>query len=292
MGLPLGVGCNMKDVFAYIETKLKHRLCGWNKKIVSRAGNEVFLKSVGLGFSESLERMLNKFWWDSSSGQGGCIHWMSWGCVPKGSGGMGFKSLNKFNVALLAKQGWRLLTQPTSLVAQILKARYYPKGDFLDANIGHNPSYSWRSILDGEKAATGKQGDEEQLLGDDLEGEEGDEEQFLGDDLEGEEAENRDEDDDLMDVECHTASSSDDENREARRVEVEAENVGGNVNEEVDRLLKADLGITNTYPWTIISDQQKAFDFNDWLMSVIGGEIAWPKICCIAGVLIYGKGEI
>ncbi|XP_031095305.1 uncharacterized protein LOC115999604 [Ipomoea triloba] len=88
--------------------------------------------------------------------------------------------------------------------------------------------------LESEKAATGKQGDEEQLLGDDLEGEEGDEEQFLGDDLEGEEAENRDEDDDLMDVECHTASSSDDENREARRVEVEAENIGGNVNEEVD----------------------------------------------------------
>nr|GMD61172.1 Zinc finger, PMZ-type [Ipomoea batatas] len=78
---------------------------------------------------------------------------------------------------------------------------------------------------ESEKAATGKQGDEEQLLGDDLEGEEGDEEQFLGDDLEGEEAENRDEDDDLMDVECHTASSSDDENREARRVEVEAENI-------------------------------------------------------------------
>nr|GMC51485.1 hypothetical protein Iba_chr01cCG6740 [Ipomoea batatas] len=83
---------------------------------------------------------------------------------------------------------------------------------------GHN------GVVESEKAATGKQGDEEQLLGDDLEGEEGDEEQFLGDDLEGEEAENRDEDDDLMDVECHTASSSDDENREARRVEVEAEN--------------------------------------------------------------------
>lgn len=56
-----------------------------------------------------------------------------------------------------------------------------------------------------------------------------------GDDLEGKEDENSDADDDLVNVECHTASSSDEEeNREARRVEVEPENVGENVNEEVD----------------------------------------------------------
>nr|GMD03726.1 hypothetical protein Iba_chr06aCG11640 [Ipomoea batatas] len=104
---------------------------------------------------------------------------------------------------------------------------------------------------ESEQAATENQGDEEQLFGDDLEGkegddlegeegddlegEEGDEKRFLGDDLEGEEVENSDEDDDLVDVECHTTSSNDDDgNREARRVEVEAENVGENVNEEVE----------------------------------------------------------
>ncbi|XP_045831362.1 uncharacterized protein LOC123922707 [Trifolium pratense] len=60
---------------------------------------------------------------------------------------MGFRNLRAFNEALLAKQGWRLITQPNSLVTQIIKAKYYPKGDFLTATHKQNMSYTWRSIL-------------------------------------------------------------------------------------------------------------------------------------------------
>jgi hypothetical protein len=59
---------------------------------------------------------------------------------------MGFKDLRAFNEALLAKQGWRLLIYPQSLVARILKAKYYPNRDFLKAKQGQNMSYSWQSI--------------------------------------------------------------------------------------------------------------------------------------------------
>ncbi|XP_028119122.1 uncharacterized protein LOC114316623 [Camellia sinensis] len=60
---------------------------------------------------------------------------------------MGFRSLKAFNKALLAKQGWRLLSVPDSLVARILKAKYYPHTTFLQANVGSNPSFTWRSIF-------------------------------------------------------------------------------------------------------------------------------------------------
>ncbi|KAA3489416.1 reverse transcriptase [Gossypium australe] len=59
---------------------------------------------------------------------------------------MGFKDLVLFNKALLAKQVWRILTQPKCLLAKMLKARYYPHSDILAANVGSYPSFTWRSI--------------------------------------------------------------------------------------------------------------------------------------------------
>jgi hypothetical protein len=45
--------------------------------------------------------------------------------LSKEVGGMGFRDFTSFNKALLAKQAWRLWTQPNSLVAQITMAKYY-----------------------------------------------------------------------------------------------------------------------------------------------------------------------
>jgi len=67
--------------------------------------------------------------------------------APKVHGGMGFKDLSAFNLAILGKQGWKFITEPNSLVARILKARYFPSGSYLMATVGHNPSYVWRSIM-------------------------------------------------------------------------------------------------------------------------------------------------
>lgn len=59
---------------------------------------------------------------------------------------MRFRNLQASNLAMVAKQGWRLLTNQNSLVAKIFKEKYYPNGDVLKAKLGSNPSYAWRSI--------------------------------------------------------------------------------------------------------------------------------------------------
>lgn len=51
---------------------------------------------------------------------------------------------------MLAKQGWRLITNPTSLVSKIYKARYFVNNSFIDAQIGNNPNNIWRSIWEGK----------------------------------------------------------------------------------------------------------------------------------------------
>lgn len=62
---------------------------------------------------------------------------------------MGFRDLEGFNLALLARQGWRLIQTPDSLLARLLKARYFPSSTFLKARVGYTPSCMWRSLLRG-----------------------------------------------------------------------------------------------------------------------------------------------
>jgi hypothetical protein len=53
---------------------------------------------------------------------------------------------------MLAKQGWRLLMDPESLCAQVLRAKYYPDGNLLSVVEKPGISYSWRSIVLGFQA--------------------------------------------------------------------------------------------------------------------------------------------
>ncbi|PWA42716.1 hypothetical protein CTI12_AA440500 [Artemisia annua] len=48
--------------------------------------------------------------------------------------------------SLLAKQVWRLIKFPDTLAARVLKARYFPRSTFFEANVGYHPSYIWRSF--------------------------------------------------------------------------------------------------------------------------------------------------
>ena len=67
----------------------------------------------------------------------------------KYKGGLGFLDIEIFNLALLARQAWRILVEPNSLSARILKAIYFPTTDMLQAEVGSSPSQIWRSLCEG-----------------------------------------------------------------------------------------------------------------------------------------------
>ena len=60
---------------------------------------------------------------------------------------MGFRDLHVFNLIMLAKQAWCLIHNNWSLFYRVYKARYSPNTSFLDAELGNNPSFVWRSLL-------------------------------------------------------------------------------------------------------------------------------------------------
>ena len=60
---------------------------------------------------------------------------------------MGFKEIEKFNEALLAKQVWRMLNNQDSPYYRVFKARFFPDFSILKAQESKCGSYAWKSIL-------------------------------------------------------------------------------------------------------------------------------------------------
>ena len=94
-----------------------------------------------------IEMMTRKFWWGQRGDQRR-IHWKKWEtfCKPKALGGMGFKDLENFNEAMLAKQVWRLLVDRSSLFYRVFSVKYFPSRSIFDAKVAFG-SYAWQSIV-------------------------------------------------------------------------------------------------------------------------------------------------
>lgn len=62
-------------------------------------------------------------------------------------GGLGFKEIEKFNEALLAKQVWRMINNSDSLCYRVFKARFFPNCSILEAKDSVIRSYACKSII-------------------------------------------------------------------------------------------------------------------------------------------------
>ena len=101
------------------------------------------------GLCSELSSMAIWYWWGQRK-EGRKIHWLGKNHLyqAKKDGGIGFRDLQLFNLALLAKQGWRLLQNPDSLIHRFLKAKYFPSHSFMEAIVKPNASYIWRSLCE------------------------------------------------------------------------------------------------------------------------------------------------
>ncbi|KAG7556675.1 Reverse transcriptase domain [Arabidopsis suecica] len=161
LGLPESLGGSKTKIFSFVRDRLQTRINGWSAKFLSKGGKEVMIKSVAAALptyvmscfrlpktiTSKLTSAVANFWWSSNGASRG-MHWMAWDklCINKSEGGIGFRNVDDFNSALLAKQWWRLITVPDSLFARVFKGRYYRKSNPLENIKSYSPSYGWRSI--------------------------------------------------------------------------------------------------------------------------------------------------
>ncbi|GAV84709.1 hypothetical protein CFOL_v3_28151, partial [Cephalotus follicularis] len=57
-----------------------------------------------------------------------------------------FRYLKALNLAMLTKQGWRLIRDENSFCYGIITAKYFWGSNFVEARLGNNPFFTWRSI--------------------------------------------------------------------------------------------------------------------------------------------------
>ncbi|KAL8134789.1 hypothetical protein AgCh_009705 [Apium graveolens] len=163
LGLPSLVGRSKKRVFGFIKDRLWKRLQGWKAKKISRAGKTVLIKNVATAIPSycmssfllpksmcaEMEVMMNNYWWQSGSTDRRGINWIAWNglSMSKSQGGLAFRSLYGYNIALVAKHVWNFIFKPQALVSRFFKAKYFPDSHILHARRGVGSSFIWQGVI-------------------------------------------------------------------------------------------------------------------------------------------------
>lgn len=130
LGVPLiSSGLLHRDCKILIE-RVKNRIGDWKNKSLSFAGRlqlvisvlssmHVYMSSVfilPLSITNNLEKLLRDFLWCQGELKRGMAK-VAWDivCLPRSEGGLGIKSLAKWNITLMSKHIWSIITNKESL---------------------------------------------------------------------------------------------------------------------------------------------------------------------------------
>jgi hypothetical protein len=99
-----------------------------------------------ISFTSSLDRMFKKFWWGFPKDRSRNLSLKSWSsiCLPKHEGGLGFRRMHEFNLSLITKLGWKMISDTNCLWVRQLQNKYIKYGDFLSSPVSSSTSWLWK----------------------------------------------------------------------------------------------------------------------------------------------------
>jgi len=160
LGLPIGSDSRKLSFWKPVVDRIVSCLSKWKNKFLSFGGRLVLLKSVlsslpvyfhslfkaPAGIISSIEFIFKKNnWGDCEDNRK--IAWINWEsiCTPKNVGGLGVRRIGAFNLALLGKWCWRMMSKKEGLWYRVLKTWYGEVGGRLQEG-GRNTSSWWRML--------------------------------------------------------------------------------------------------------------------------------------------------
>lgn len=103
---------------------------------------------VPITVCDKLDASSRRFWWSPKKESGSFLAWKAWDqlCLLKSIDGLGFRKAKKFNVALLTKLSWMVLSNRSSICMRVLRSKYKVRSDWLSSEPVKYASQTWKAI--------------------------------------------------------------------------------------------------------------------------------------------------
>ncbi|KAK7855992.1 putative ribonuclease h protein [Quercus suber] len=148
--------------FEELLEKVNNKLQGWKTKLLSQAGRVTLIISIlqslpDYSFScikvpdkicTKLDSITNAFCWGHQPSTRK-LHLINWNtiCRPRNEGGLGIRKFKLMNQASIAKQFWRIIQQPQSILAKTLISKYCHREQIFTHKPIPSSSWSCKNIM-------------------------------------------------------------------------------------------------------------------------------------------------